>query len=76
MRQISQTISEKQDEILADVKNLVEQQYCPIHGKFAEFEGIDGKLGEKAGAKMRFSCCCDDLRAQVEQTISAVRGNQ
>lgn len=71
MREIRQKITDQQDEIVSDIRQLVEEQYCPVHGKFAEFQGIVGELGSEEGARIQFSTCCEDLRKTIEDALQA-----
>jgi len=71
MAAIKKQVTEKQDEILADFRHLVEQQYCPVHGKFAEFEGAEGELGSDEGVRLRFTTCCPALEEAVHQAVQA-----
>lgn len=73
MREIQRQLTAKQDEILAGFRDVIEEQYCPIHRKFAELEDIEGELGSEEGMRLKFTYCCEDLKKKVEDTIKSLQ---
>lgn len=62
---------ELHEEIVSRVRDTVEQQYCPTHGEFAQFVGVDGNLAQDEELRFEFKCCCDALQAKVEAELQA-----
>ncbi|WP_291424072.1 hypothetical protein [Deinococcus sp.] len=73
IREIQRQVTAKQEELLANLRNAIEEQYCPTHGKFAEFEGIEGDLGNLDGVQLSFTYCCEDLKKSVDDTVKSLQ---
>jgi hypothetical protein len=59
---INQGLREKQDEIIARAREVVETQYCSEHGRFAELADVHGQVQVNQRAQLQFDVCCDALR--------------
>ncbi len=59
-----------QKHVVGTLRNIVEEQYCTKHGRFAEFQDISGSV-LAGGADVRFSACCTALREKVQATLAA-----
>ncbi|MBZ9753530.1 hypothetical protein K7W42_22110 [Deinococcus sp. HMF7604] len=56
-------------QIKDQVRELIESQYCPVHGRFASLNQIHGHLSNDATLEFDFDTCCEELQAKVRQGL-------
>lgn len=66
---INKGLREKQEEIIARAREIVETQYCSEHGRFAELVDVHGQVQVNQRAQLRFDVCCDTLREKVQNAL-------